>query len=120
MPIKPNIKVNEDSSCRLTFQLTDYDGTGIEPADLLTATMTLKDKETNTVINSRNAIDVSGYFSASGNFSFELVAADNAIQNSDTHEETHVATFSFTSDVGGNSISLVEEIYITVINLRGV
>jgi len=121
MPITPTTKVNEGSSCRLTFTLTDYDGTGIAASAITTVTMTLKDKDAGTVINSREDIDVSSGFDVTGGgFTWELIAADNPIVDATKSEEIHVATFTITSTAGSNAITLNEEVWITVTNLNTV
>lgn len=116
MPLRFNIKVNEDSSCRLTFQLQDFDGNAIASTAINTATMTITDKLTEATINSREDVDVSGDFDESGNFSRILTASDNAMVGSNS-EEVHVVTFSINATVSGSTVDLVENCLVTVINL---
>lgn len=113
-------KVNEGSSCRISFTLQDYDGTAIADTNISAATFTLKNKDDGVVINSRSAVDVKSYFNGSGEFSMLLNATDNAIQEtaSTKAHETHVASFSITATVATAAFTLKEEIWINVVRLE--
>ena len=127
MPIKLTTTVNEETSCRITFQLVQYDGTtGIASTDLTSAKMWLHDRRTGTVINNRDGVtgdcgDMRPYFNATGNFSFDLTSADNIIfdntrRKKNTNEE-HIMTLQIVSSVSGTVISLTESISILVKNV---
>ena len=124
MPIKKSttgrpIISNEESSFRLKFDITDDDGTKITTVNSMT--MTIKDRRTGKVINSRDAIDVSAYETA-GSFNFLLTADDNPIYSeagtmlSDTTEETHIITFVITAVSGSDTLQLTENVWLQVIN----
>jgi len=126
VPVKPKQKVNENSSCKLEFQLVDWDGvTGIPNTSIDQCLFTLKDQLSGTVINSNSATALAPLtvFDVSGNFSYVLSSADNAIQNEDRwldndYEEVHVATFDITATSGSDTVYLTEEIWVIVINLK--
>jgi len=118
MPEKPETRVNENSSCRLTFTLQDFDGTAVPSTNITTATMTLKNQDDGATINNREDVDVSSYFDTSGDFSMILSGADNPIVASSNVIETHVATFTIDATAGSDSFDLVEEIWIQVNNLK--
>jgi hypothetical protein len=81
--------VLEGTTSRLTGLITREDGvTGFKPD---TITLTLYDKATGTVINGRDAADVSAAVDVSGNLSLELTPADNAIVSSSKGWEVHRA-----------------------------
>jgi len=119
MPITVDPAANEKSSSVLTFKFVDYDGIGINVANIATAKMTLTLKGTNTVINGRRQIDVKDKFNATGDFSFELAPLDNIIVSKSKGRtvEYHVATFEFVT-VGPNSITYNEELIIKVNDLE--
>jgi len=112
MSTKISTTVNEGSSCRLSFTLTDFDDVAVTV--ITTATMTLKDRDTGNTINERTDVDVSGDFDGSGNFSRVLTAADNVIVNTDAKEEVHIATFEITS----GDYSYKESVVFNVVNLK--
>lgn len=117
--------VNEGSSCRLTFKLVDLDGIGISVANITTATFSLKNKRTGTVINSRTDVDIKSNFDSGGNFSFILNNLDNDIVDHNIYldkdgSETHIACFDILAVSGSNNLYLKEEIWVKVISLEKV
>jgi len=115
--------VSQDNSCQLKFQLVDYDGTtGVSVANIDTATLTLQDKDTAVVINSREDVDVKDQFDTEGWFRMILLAADNPILCDDEviEEEVHVATIHVTATGAEGTIDYLQEFHITVTNLRKV
>ena len=123
MPIKFTQTVNEGSSCRLQFQLVDFDGTGISSSNITTATFTLRNQKGGAIINERNSVDVKSDFDTSGNFSRILNNLDNDIQDANLYldkdnYEVHVAIFEIVATSGGNEVHLTEEIWIKVVSLE--
>jgi hypothetical protein len=125
MPIKVTTEINESASVRIQTVVTDFNGTtGVDTADISTATMTITDLRTGVTINSRSAIDVSNgnngaTHDASGNFSITLASADMAINSNSKSidEEIRVVLFIFTKTDG---TVLPEELWLTVKNLKEV
>ena len=115
MAIELTTEAIEDSSSLLSFTWKDYDGTGIAATDITTATMTLINRDTAAVINSRSAVDVSSYFNESGEFSMTLAAADNPIVGTpDIGYEWHIATFVLAATVSTLTIERKVEFHIKV------
>lgn len=98
----------------------DERGKALAAADLTTLTLTLIDKSTAQVINSRNAVSVlnanGGTINASGEFEFLLTADDNVIVDTgldDELEEEHIMRLRWTwidsslqTHTGGKDISI--------------
>jgi hypothetical protein len=119
MPLSVTSTVNERSSCKLEFQLVDFDGVGISSADVLSATMKLINKEGGETINSRTGFNAKPCFTTAGHFSMLLDSSDNVIVSEDypDHEE-HIATFEMKIDSAGGDLYLKESISVQVVNLR--
>lgn len=123
MPLRITDKtVNEGSTCKITFLLTDYAGNAVSVGAISTATFTLKDRITGDTINSRTNIDCKSNFDVNGNFSLILTAADNVIRNSATARNTvryeeHIFTITVNAVVNSETIVLQESISIQVANL---
>lgn len=109
-------EVFEGSTARLTFTISDEDGTAIPASALTTATLSLYNRATNTAINSRNAQNILNAnnvtISSAGVVVASLQAADNAIVGTD-RKEVHVAVFTFTT---GAAVAVVE-VLITVVRV---
>ena len=90
--------VLEGSSSKITMYIVDAADVPIAASDLTTATMTLYDRDTLTVINNRQDVDIlntgPGTIDSAGKVVISLVAADNAIIGVNRTED-HVLTFSF-------------------------
>lgn len=109
-------EVFEGSTSRLTFSIVDDDGDAISSSELVTAVMTLRDRASNTAINSRNAQNVLNTnnvtISTAGAVVVSFQAADNVIVGTD-RKEAHVATLAFTT---GSAVAVVEAL-ITVVRV---
>lgn len=127
MPIKKSsigtiLDVNENSTCRLIFQVTDYDETPITTVN--SASFTLTDRRTGDIINARDGVNVLSYIDGNGNFDFLLLPDDNAVQSNtndvlgDIPEEVHIATFVITAASNGDTLQLTEEIWLRIVNLE--
>lgn len=101
--------------------LKDVNGTTVTSDLIESATLTLSDLQTQAVINGRQDVDVKTYLDSEGNFSFELLPADNVVVSEDSNVrfEYHVVTLKFVS-IAPDSRSLNFEIWIVVQNLRQV
>ena len=115
--------VNERTTARYTSgPLTDEDGSVVPGSVLSSATLTLKDEKTRTVINSRNAQNVNQAngvtISDLGIVTWLLVPADNPIVTDRLTQEVHVATFDFRWDAGASRA--MHEVKILVNNVGAV
>ncbi len=119
MSQRVSTKAREDNTRYIDFDIQD-EGTNIVKASMSSATMDLIDDKTGATINSRTSVDVLADITAGGHFRFLLTAADNPIvdTDSDLTEETHVMKINVVATVSGNTVNLVDEIYITVEALR--
>lgn len=129
MPLEiTSTQVNEGSTCKIEFQLLDYNENGVAQTNITAATFTLKDRRTSSVINNRDGVnngsdDVISNFDSSGNFSLTLVAADNVICAANRNRrrvqfETHVFTIYVAATVDSEDIVIQESIEIKVADLR--
>ena len=92
--------VCEQTTCTLTLTLTDENGDTISTSSPLTAcTLTLYDKATGTILNSRDAQSINnanGGTVTSGVLTLELSYLDNALHNANRATEAHVALIEYT------------------------
>jgi hypothetical protein len=87
-------EVVERTTSLLTGTITRDDGvTGFKPSTLL---LTLYDKNTGTVINSRSASDVLSSVDASGALALQLHPLDNVILDATRNTEKHRALLYWT------------------------
>jgi hypothetical protein len=104
---------------RVTFVVRDSSGAAIPQASLTTITLTLYDKLTDGIINSRNDQNVNNAnqvtIGADGTLVWDTVAADNAIINPNLAVEEHVALFEWTYSAGAKAGK--HEAIIRVVNL---
>jgi hypothetical protein len=115
--------VNERTTARYTSgPLTDEDGAVVPGSILSSATLTLKDEKTRTIINSRNAQNVNQAngvtISDLGIVSWLLTPADNPIVNTRVTQEPHIATFDLRWDAG--SSRAMHEVRILVTNVGAI
>lgn len=122
---KPPFEVNQYSSATWTGYLKDASGSAIALADIVSATMTLYDKKTETAINTRTAQDIKNannvtIHSTSGLITWEIQPEDNIIVSStleDRKAEEHIALITVTYDT---SKILQMEIKLNVVNMQKV
>jgi hypothetical protein len=115
--------VNERTIARYTSgPLKDEDGAVVSGTILSSATLTLKDEKTRTIINSRNAQNVNQANGVSisnlGIVSWLLAPADNTIVNTSLPQEVHVATFDLRWDAGASRA--MHEVKILVNNISAI
>ena len=97
--------INERTTAKYTSDpLLDEDGVTVAGSVLSTATLTLYDEKTKTILNSRNAQNVNQAngvtISDAGVVAWTMTPADNAIVNDKLPSEVHVAVFDFRWDAG--------------------
>lgn len=113
--------INEATTGRYTATMYDETGTVIDGTALTTLTLTLYDKATGTIINSRNAQDVNGTngvaLTATGGLTWTIAYADTAMVG--TKEiERHVGVFVGTWSSGTKKF--VHEVEMDVVNVTKV
>lgn len=112
--------INERTTAKYTSDpLLDEEGSVVAGSIMTTATLTLYDDRTKTVINSRNQQNVNNAngvtISDAGIVTWVMTPADNAIVNDKLPSEIHVAVFDFRWD-GGVSRA-VHEVKFLVTNI---
>lgn len=116
-----NEHVAEKTSPLITCQIVDAAGAGLGPGSLASLTLTLYDRASGSIINSRSAQNVLNAnqvtVDGSGNLQFSMNPADNPILDDTLDVETHVALFEWTWSAGGGTKAGKYEIYLLVKNL---
>lgn len=114
--------VNEKVTALYTADVQDHEGNAIAGSSLDTLTLTLYDKSTSDIINSRNAqnvLNTNGVtVDGSGNLSWVMDPDDNAIITATSKVEKHIALFMWTWDSGNKAGK--HEVTIQVKNLTKV
>lgn len=93
-------EVNQGESSRLTITLTDYDGTDVALSALSTLALTIYDKDTDTVLNDYENLNIknaNGATITDGGGTVLLPAACNAMVSTTKARETHIALVKFTT-----------------------
>jgi hypothetical protein len=110
--------VCEKTTCQLTQQLTDESDVNITSAQVSALTLTLYDKKTGAVLNSRSAQSIlntnGGTLSSGGLLTLVLAIADNALNAQAAASEQHVALIEYTWASGLKAGK--KEITFTVVN----
>lgn len=113
--------VNELCSAFITGVLKDQLGNGIPSSSFSSVGLTLYDKNTGNIINSRDHVSIlnvnGGSIDSSGNFSWEMTSNDNPILDDSLSIENHVALIEFTYAGGRKGKA---EVKIEVVNLAKV
>ncbi len=115
-----DVEVPEKKTSLLTLALTD-ETDAVLTGGVTTCTLTLYDKATRSIINSRNAqtiLNANGGAIAAGVLTLTLSDQDNAMVYSAADTEEHVALIEWTWNAGTKKG--VKEITFTVINLEKV
>lgn len=123
MSIEPqSFDVLERESARLTGTVLDDQGTAIAAADLTALTLTLYDKKTENIVNSRDGQNVLNQnnvtVGSDGALVWTIQVADNVLVNSSDLNETHIALFEWSYSGGGKSGK--QEIELVVRSLKKV
>jgi hypothetical protein len=85
-------QVKEGCTARITMTFVDETGVAVTSLDAIT--LTLYEKESEAIINSKNATDISSSFSA-GTLALTLSPTDNAMTTTNP-SEIHVALIEYT------------------------
>jgi len=115
-------EVVQGANAQYSVTLRDLSGTVIASADIVSLTLTLYDKSSDVILNSRNAVDALNandvtVGSTDGLLTWDIQPDDNTIYDSNIvagRSEVHVARFTLTYDTDKVAI---EEIEINVIKL---
>lgn len=113
----------ERTTAKYTATLKDSDDVVVPLTAIVSMVLTLKDVDSDTVINSRNAQNVLNtnnvtFHATSGLLTWDILPADNIIVAAGTGEyELHRAVFDV---VYSASKRLVQEVYLLVKNVTGV
>lgn len=118
-------KINERSSGIYSAQLKDENDDAVALAAIGTLTLTLYDKASGDIINSRNAVNALNAndvtVSSTGALTWKMGAADNQIVSSGLpigRYERHIALFQWTYDISGSGAGAGKhEVIIDVLNL---
>jgi hypothetical protein len=111
--------VNEQTTARYTAKLLDEIGAAVPSSALTSLTLLLYDKATGQILNSRNTqnvLNANGVsIDGSGNLTWVMDPADNAIVTDSNATEVHIAVF-----IGrwGVTKKVTHDLAITVRNLR--
>jgi len=88
-------RIAEETTRFLAFVIQDEDDVGIPAAELQSLTLTLFDRRTGQILNSRDGVDIlnanGGTVDGAGNGELKLTPADNVIFTAGRVEEDHVA-----------------------------
>ena len=109
--------INENSSSFYVATVKDELGVAIPGASLVTLTMTLflRDTETNAIINGRTATNIKSKVDSSGVLTLEFTPNDNAILDAALPREWRECEFTFT--FGAPTKTGVHRIQYAVVNL---
>jgi hypothetical protein len=112
-------EVNEGSTAWLYYTLKDQNGIAVSVSNIGTATLSLYDRDSGDVINSRSSVNVKSCYNSSGHFEFKLTPADNVIKNANVGpHEIHYAVIVTTIVQGGETDTHVETFIIKVLNQK--
>ena len=99
--------VCEKTTCQLTLQMTDQAGVNLTLAQVTTLTLTLYDKRSGAIINSRTASNIlnanGGTVSSSALLTLVLAVADNVKLTQGVAREEHVALIEYTWAAGAKA-----------------
>lgn len=108
----------EKTTAQVELQLTDQDDAALTSAALTTVTLTLYERISGTILNSRSAQDIKdvngGSISAGGLLTLILSHLDNALVSQARSQEEHVALIEWTWSSGTRYGK--KEITFTVLN----
>lgn len=116
MAEQPKYEVHQGANAQYTATLTDAAGSVIALADIVSLTLTLYDRSSGVILNSRNAVDALNandvtVGSTDGLLTWDIQPGDNTIYDSNIVEgrsEVHVARFTLTYDTDKVAIREIE------------
>lgn len=116
-----NIIIAEGDTPQISFQLVDSTNTGIPLGSINTVLLTVYEKNSQSIVNSKTDINVknanNGTIDSNGNVVYTMETGDTAIVGPRTREESvevHVFQFKFNYNTDRY---LTQEIYIAIRNL---
>jgi hypothetical protein len=99
--------IPEKSTALLSFAPKDEDDVALGSSQLTTLTLTLYNDRDETIINSRDAVDVlnanGGTLDGDGNGEWKMEELDNVIVQSSLTQEDHTAEFAWTYNGGADT-----------------
>jgi hypothetical protein len=108
-------KVNEGSTARLSFLITDYDGSAVPVSNISTATMSISDYDTNTVIVADQNIKTN--ITELGICTVYLAGSTNTIITETKPYEKHIISI-VVSGVGLSAPQITNETIYQVNNMK--
>jgi hypothetical protein len=111
--------IPERSTWRYQTTIQSDDGVPVVPGDVLSVALTLRDLTSNTIVNSRSAVDVNNANGGSviaGVFTFQFTQDDTAILGTG-NSERRLMTLDFRLSGGGRA---THEVYFYVRNFRDI
>lgn len=105
-------RINEETNALIKVVLYDENNSTVPGSALSSLTMTLYDKNDESIINNREDIDAKnangGTIDESGNFTFLLTPQDTKIIHDELKEEIHVCLLEFGYGAGRQGKLVVE------------
>jgi len=112
-----DLPVCEKTTAQITLPLTDEADQPLAPGLVDTVTLTLYDRDTEAIINARNASDIknaNGGTVGTTGLTLVLGTADNALLDATKNREVHIALIKWTWS--GSAKTGVKELSLTVFN----
>jgi hypothetical protein len=106
--------VNESSSCKISFEITDENDVAVQKASIATATLSIFDYDSGTVV--LPTVDIYSDISASGTVSYHINGQYNNIINQGNMTEKRVV-YVMISGVGAGSPEIRHEYHYDVNNM---
>jgi hypothetical protein len=111
-------KLAENGSARVAFVVRDE--TDASPTTLTTLTLTLYNRTTGAILNSKDATSILNtgggtytYDGATGTVEYQMTPADNALEDPSQRQEVHLALFQWT--YGGGAKQGWHRVVLTVV-----
>lgn len=108
-------KINQGTTARISFTITDYDGVPVPFSNISTATMSIVDYDSNSVIISGQNIKPN--ITESGVCTVYLSGDTNKVLDENKPYEKHII-FVTVSGVGGSAPQITHEVIVQINNLR--
>jgi hypothetical protein len=118
-----SFKVSEQCTAKIKGVLRDEDGAAIDGATITSLGLTLYDKVTGNIINSRDHLNIlnvnGGSVDSVGNFAWIMTPSDNMIVNDSLNNEEHHALIEFTYSGGRQGKKLVVFVVENLVKVPG-
>jgi len=109
--------INEGTSARVSFTVTDYTGAAVPVSNIATATLSLYDYDSRDYLGSLSGVDIKDYITESGVCTYYVPGTANVLVDESKAEEKHVF-YVQVSGVGANPTVVTHEWVFYVRNLR--